>query len=692
MEYVDTLKKYMSGKTHANKNIKTKDEMGYVTATGISKKYSNMNDFKATAGKNNCPSDFVTLTPKWDDLGFPVGSLMKSGQSCGNENKYVQAEPPQTNFDWKYYLQNNPDLGNAGLITEQQANDHWNTFGKQEGRLPNGTIMASMATLGKIGYIDVDTTIHNVPGTPTGEYKEFLSRSNVTGTKMEDCSKPIPVLKYGNPVLFTQNNKKGSLQSTSLYFGTNSSEFFFRPPQGNDRQGQEIRYGDQVCITTSISSSTECGWWGCKVASVNSSNEMFFGPGGQKPQTFFIIPPLEQFNLLKTPIKYGFPFLLVSISTSNAARLPKGVSVGCKPDTEPPGMPAGVYRYSGKNTLQYYPTPEIASSWNPNWGSTVDIDCSTYKLGETATKSNAASLKNGDAVGCVAGKELPNGVQGGIYRYVEDNVLRWYPNPTIATAWDRKWSRNIKWTDCTTYTAGEPMSSKMESSAVEENNPRFAYVSNGRVVFGSIAESKGTNLFSTHYATTDTSCDVNLLKKKCTDDCVGIMHSPSNNTWQKITPTSNYKITNTIQDFYMKEATVNLNDKSCSTGKAEFIDPTLFENYPQGNAFKAGRSNQCNIAIPLTPYKGDSMDTSVMANYKPSIVSLQQQQEQNTGIMKEKTNMYKTVTQGIENTPEMDTLEQQYTDMTVFDNQNKTNLILWGVISASILAILLIRK
>ena len=691
MDYIDTLKKYVSGKKYANKHIKTSDATGYVTSTGISKQYKNNADYQATAGKNNCPSDFVTLTPKWDELGFPVGSLMVPGQSCGNENKYVQAEPPNTNFDWKFYLQQNPDLGNAGLTTEQQANDHWNTYGKQEGRVPNATIMASMATLGKIGYIDVDTTIHTVPGTPTGDYKEFLSRSNVTGTQMQDCSKPLPVLKYGIPIVFTQNNQKGSLQSTSLAFGTSSSEFFFRPPPGNDRQGQDINYGDAVCITSSSSSHTECGWWGCKVASVNSSKQMFFGPGGENTPTFIIIPPLENFNLLKTPIKYGFPFMLVSLSRSNAAKLPKGASVNCKSGTEPPNMPGGVYRYSGNNTLNYYPTPEIASSWNPNWGSTLNIDCNTYALGDTATKLNTASLNNGDAVGCMSGKELPNGVRGGIYRYVDDNVLRWYPNPTIASAWDPSWSSHIKWTDCTTYQAGEPMTTTMSSNEVPDE-PMFAYVSNGKVVFGSVAESTGKNIFSTYYASTDTSCDLNLLKQMCTNDCVGIVHSPSNNTWQKITPTSNYKITTTVQDFYMKEATVNLNDSSCNTGKAEFIDPTLFANYPQGGEFQFGGSNQCNIATPLTPYKGDDMDTSEMSSYTPSFDILQKQQEQNTIVMKTKTGEYKEVTQGIKNTPTMDTLEQQYLDMTVFDSQNKTNLILWGVISASILAILLVRK
>ena len=60
--------------------------------------------------------------------------------------------------------------------------------------------------------------------------------------------------------------------------------------------------------------------------------------------------------------------------------------------------------------------------------------------------------------------------------------------------------------------------------------------------------------------------------------------------------------------------------------------------------------------------------------------------------MKTKTKEYKEVIQGIKNTPPMDTLEQQYLDMTVFDSQNKTNLILWAVLSTTIIAFVLIRK
>ena len=102
MEYIDTLKKYMSGKNYANQTVRSKDgTIGYVTATGVSKPFASTEDYQATAGKNNCP-EFVQLSPNWSDLGFPVGSTMKAGQSCGNENTYVQAEPPQNNFDWQF--------------------------------------------------------------------------------------------------------------------------------------------------------------------------------------------------------------------------------------------------------------------------------------------------------------------------------------------------------------------------------------------------------------------------------------------------------------------------------------------------------------------------------------------------------------------------------------------------------------
>jgi len=37
-------------------------------------------------------------------------------------------------FNWKTYLHNNPDLGLAGINTEEKAKQHWLEYGKNEGR------------------------------------------------------------------------------------------------------------------------------------------------------------------------------------------------------------------------------------------------------------------------------------------------------------------------------------------------------------------------------------------------------------------------------------------------------------------------------------------------------------------------------------------------------------------------------
>ncbi len=46
-----------------------------------------------------------------------------------------QAQQPQARvFDWVGYLDNNPDLRQNGILTKVQALNHWNKYGKREGR------------------------------------------------------------------------------------------------------------------------------------------------------------------------------------------------------------------------------------------------------------------------------------------------------------------------------------------------------------------------------------------------------------------------------------------------------------------------------------------------------------------------------------------------------------------------------
>jgi hypothetical protein len=39
------------------------------------------------------------------------------------------------NFDYKFYLNLYKDLGNAGIKTYEQALNHYNKYGKSEGRI-----------------------------------------------------------------------------------------------------------------------------------------------------------------------------------------------------------------------------------------------------------------------------------------------------------------------------------------------------------------------------------------------------------------------------------------------------------------------------------------------------------------------------------------------------------------------------
>ena len=687
MQFLNTVNQYISGKEYANKGIRTSDgTLAYVTATGVTKQFASLED-AGTAGAN-CPNEFVDVDKTWQNLGFPIGSLMVTGQSCGNEGTYVRGEPPATDFDWKFYLQNNPDLTQAGLTTEQQATDHWNNNGKAEGRAPNATILSSMGMVGKVGYIDVDTVFHAVQPTYANTYTTFPTRSNLTGTAMLDCTNPLPLVKYGDPLVLMQNNQTASLTSSSLLqFGTEATNVFLRPPPGEDLTGQPVKVGDSVCISSSSSSyTTDCGWWGCKVGTINNQMQLLFDTGGESPSLFTIVST----KAAGTPLRLSDTFTFKSIPQMNKANLDVNASVNCT-QGQPSGMPAGIYRYSGNNEMNYYPTPDVASSWNSNWGNAVDADCSTYDFGPTLTKNNAANLSKGNTVTCNSGKEPQGGVRGGIYRYVDDNTLRWYSKPALGSRWEPKWM-NPKVIDCTTYITGAAMTDKMDGNAAKElvETPKFAYVSNGIMMFGT-TEADGF-LFSFQLTNYNPACVIDNLKNICNTsaDCIGFVQAPSNNSWQMITSQSSagdYKITPTMQDVYVRDANVDLNDDSCEPGPVSFIKGSVLSNYPKGADFGQG-TDQCKVVqAPKCKVKNYVKKATKIVDEFPTV----EYRGDETKIMKKKTDEYRQVLQGIRKLEPSVTLEQQYKDMTVFDSQNKSALIIWSILSVSILGFVFFR-
>lgn len=130
-----------------------------------------------------------------------------------------------------------------------------------------------------------------------------------------------------------------------------------------------------------------------------------------------------------------------------------GDSIRCINSGEDPNY---IYRYTDTKKIRQYPTPDIANSWNPNWDSIKDADCSKLEKG-SPLMSLVKDLQVGDSVSCTNAGENP----GNIYRYGGDNKINLYPNEDIANSWNTNWGSNIKSYDCSKLEKGPALSAKV---------------------------------------------------------------------------------------------------------------------------------------------------------------------------------------------------------------------------------------
>jgi len=110
-----------------------------------------------------------------------------------------------------------------------------------------------------------------------------------------------------------------------------------------------------------------------------------------------------------------------SCSSSFLSLIPKGSDTGTSPtdpdetdDVAPPpikvsagtsvqcvanelrGKEGSIYRSMEDGTLAYYPNPEIASSWNPNWSKgIIELDCAGFTKGEDLNKNTDPDSADG---------------------------------------------------------------------------------------------------------------------------------------------------------------------------------------------------------------------------------------------------------------------------------------------------------
>ncbi|TYZ65656.1 hypothetical protein PybrP1_011620 [[Pythium] brassicae (nom. inval.)] len=134
--------------------------------------------------------------------------------------------------------------------------------------------------------------------------------------------------------------------------------------------------------------------------------------------------------------------------------LVEGQSIKCELDD------SMVYRFM-KGMRRWYPTEQIAASWDPRWAGFVLADCSTLIRGDDLgmnelpstftppAKLDPSRLFEGQPIRCDWNDAM-------VYRYT-DGRRRWYPTEVIATSWDPYWNLAVT-ADCSTLPRGDDMS------------------------------------------------------------------------------------------------------------------------------------------------------------------------------------------------------------------------------------------
>ena len=147
---------------------------------------------------------------------------------------------------------------------------------------------------------------------------------------------------------------------------------------------------------------------------------------------------------------------------------------------------SGVFSASGKGPAAYTINGGI-DSFNDASG-TIDATFDVATFGYNNVNINMCFVfpEAGDAVQCVNDTD-GSGTPNMVYRLNEDNSIRHYPNPPVASSWDSDWFLTSKLIDCTDKTIDEEMyvypSELVDGSALNcldstdksDNNPAGYY-------------------------------------------------------------------------------------------------------------------------------------------------------------------------------------------------------------------------
>jgi transketolase len=151
-----------------------------------------------------------------------------------------------------------------------------------------------------------------------------------------------------------------------------------------------------------------------------------------------------------------------------------------------------------------------------------------------------------------------------------------------------------------------------------------------------------------------------------------------------------YKITDTSPNIYVREATVEMNDKSCKGGSPMFIDASMFASYPKGDDFVMN-GDQCVYNANSVVDEKKKEYTEINNKYNNRMDKISKNYPQLPLKNKESTNMYKQLNSKTAEYKQVlnkivekkkqnnETYQQQMADMNVLENSNKTNSLVWGL-------------
>ena len=138
---------------------------------------------------------------------------------------------------------------------------------------------------------------------------EDAATTTTVATASEDAATTTTVATASEDAATTNTNVQNS-ETTTTYSPSSYT-------QSSETQNNVISYGDQVVIayTDSTNNTSNCGWYGCRVAYLNSTDQiMKFGHGSSNQSAskgFYLRPPSDSTKSNGDNISYGDKVVIV---------------------------------------------------------------------------------------------------------------------------------------------------------------------------------------------------------------------------------------------------------------------------------------------------------------------------------------------------------------------------------------------